>query len=142
MHELYDNGTFADAGSHALHGAVTYVAHDKNPRYIGLEQARIAVQRPGWRPFASVEQIRAGKNEAVGIAQNQIPEPGGARQRAYKDEQTAGGKIFRFSGRRSLDGYAREVGVALDPNQMGARPELYVRRFLNLFNQVMRHGGC
>ncbi len=75
MHELDDDGAFADAGSDALHRTVADIPNNKNAGDVGFEQAGIAVERPrGWA-LAIAKQIRAGEDEAAFVAFDEIAEP-------------------------------------------------------------------
>jgi hypothetical protein len=44
MDKLYGDGTFSDARSDPLDGAVAHVSHGKNSGNVGFEKARIAVE--------------------------------------------------------------------------------------------------
>ena len=87
MHELDDDGAFADAGGHAFYRAVAHIADDKNAWDVGFEQARVAVEGPGSGPLAIAEKIWSGKNKTALVAFDQIAEPFGARLRADENEE-------------------------------------------------------
>src|SRR5262245_22229964 len=94
MHELDDNGAFADSGGDAFDGTVAHVADNKNSRDAGFEQTGIAAECPGGRLLAIVNQVRAGENKAAVVTLNDITEPFGARQGANKNEEAGGGQVF------------------------------------------------
>ena len=61
MHELDDDGAFANAGGHALYRAVAHIADDKNARDIRFEETGIAIERPGSGPLAIAKQVGAAR---------------------------------------------------------------------------------
>ena len=63
MNELNCDGSFSDAGSHALHGTMPDIANGKYARNICFQQKGIAVLRPALRTLTSLHDIGAGKNE-------------------------------------------------------------------------------
>src|SRR5580704_1879024 len=94
MHELNDDGAFADAGSDAFYRAVADIADHKDSRDVGFEQAGIALESPGSGALAIAKQVWAGEDEAALVASDETAEPFGARLRANEDEQAGGGKLF------------------------------------------------
>src|SRR5712692_6341372 len=87
VHELHDDGAFANTGSHALHGTVAHVTDDKNSGHVGFQQSGVAIERPRRRSFSVAEKVWTGKNEAAFVALNQTAHPFRARLRADKNEQ-------------------------------------------------------
>src|SRR6266436_1379560 len=139
VHELHDHGTFADTGGNPLDGAVPDIAYDKNSRHIRFEQPRIAIQCPGPRPLPRVQQVRSGKNEAALVALDGFSQPFRPRLRSNEYEKAAGRELLFFTGGRALHGNSREPRFSLHLDHARPRPYFDVRRFLNLFNQVVRH---
>ena len=88
MHELNDDGAFADAGCDSLYGAVADIADDKDARDVGFQQAWIAVESPGCGTLAIAKEVRAGKDKAPLVTFDKVAEPGGAGLRANEDEKT------------------------------------------------------
>src|SRR5260370_37667785 len=68
VHELNDDGAFADAGSDALHRAMPHIAYDKNSRHVGLQQTRIAIVQPGQWPLHVAMNVRTDNSEAALVA--------------------------------------------------------------------------
>src|SRR5437763_232917 len=141
VHELNDDSAFADARGDALDRAVAHVTHDKNSGNARFKQARIAAERPGRKLLAIVNQVAAGEDEAAIVALDGIAEPFGARQRANKDEEAAGRELFGFAGRRAKNGDAGKAGGTMHGGDASLRPNIDVGRFLDLLDQVVRHGA-
>lgn len=75
MDKLNRDGALANSGSHTLDGPVPDIAHREDAGKIGFEQARVAIERPSFRPFPSGKQIVAGQNEPARIALDRPIEP-------------------------------------------------------------------
>ena len=65
MNELHSHRALAHAGGYALHRTVADISHGKQAGNIGLQQKRIAVERPPLGPLSIAYQIRAGQDKAV-----------------------------------------------------------------------------
>src|ERR1700675_1248079 len=94
MHELNDDGAFADAGSDAFYRAVADIADHKDAWDVGFEQAGIGVRGPGTGGLAAAKGVWAGEDEAALVAFDKIAKPIGAGLRANEDEEAGGGKLF------------------------------------------------
>ena len=53
MDELHRHRSFANAGSHALDGSVTHIAHRKDAWHICFQKERISLERPALGPLSS-----------------------------------------------------------------------------------------
>src|SRR5215469_2153162 len=87
MHELNGDGTFADTGGHAFHGAIANIAHGKNAGHAGFEEKRIPVQEPAGRWFAAPHRVGSGKHESARIPLDEPIEPLRAWLCSDEDEQ-------------------------------------------------------
>ena len=72
MDELHGHRSFADSGSHAFHRTVPHIAHGKKAGNIGLQQERIAVERPALGALAVPYQVGAGEDESALVALDDI----------------------------------------------------------------------
>src|SRR5580692_1577137 len=134
VHELDDDGAFADPGSYALYGAVAHVADDKDARNIGFEQPRIAVERPGSGAFAIAQKVGPGEDEAALIALDQVAEPFGARLRTNKYEEAGSGKLVSRSGALAEHGDASKPCFSTNFDDRRLGPDFDLWGFLNLLD--------
>src|SRR5690242_19863557 len=141
VHELDDDGAFAYSGGDAFGGAMAHVANNKNSGHVGFEKAGIAGERPGGGLLAIVNQVGARKDEAAVVALDDITEPFGAGKRTDEDEKATGGQRFGFAGRRALDRDAGEARVTVHRRDAGLRPDFNLGCFLDLLDQIVRHGA-
>src|SRR5690242_10339280 len=141
VHELDDDGAFAHARGDAFDGAMAHVANNKNSGDAGFKQGGIARKRPCFRPFAIADEIWAGENEAAVVALNDGAEPCSAGLSADKNEKTAGRQFLGFAGRRALDGDAGEARITMHRGDAGLGPDFDLGRFLDLLDQIVRHGA-
>src|SRR5277367_3026705 len=145
MHELDNDGAFANAGGDAFYGAVAHIADDKDAGDIGFEQARITIERPRRGPLAVAHQVRTVENESALVAFDNVAEPLGAGLCADENEEARSRELLARAARLALHGYSGEVRISLDFDDAGLCPELDVGSFFDLFNEVVRHGageGC
>src|SRR4029077_11800575 len=94
MHELDDDGAFADAGCDALYGAVADIADNKDARDVGFQQDRVAVKRPGSGSLAIAKEVRAREDKAALVAFDEVAEPFGAWLRTDENEEAGSGKLL------------------------------------------------
>src|SRR5215469_6247830 len=68
VHELDGNGALADARGYSFDRPMPNVAYRKHTGNAGLQQERIALQRPAIGRFSLAHHIGPGQNEAVFIS--------------------------------------------------------------------------
>src|SRR6516225_1582123 len=141
MHELDDDGALAQARGHAFDRAAAHVADYKNTGNACFEQTRITAEGPRGGFLAIANEVGAGENEAAAIALNDVAEPFGARQRAHEDEEARCGQLFGIARGRAENGDAGEATFPVDADDAGLRPDFDVGCFLDLLDQVVRHGA-
>src|SRR5580704_13280719 len=141
MHELDDDGAFADAGCNALHRTMTDVADDENARDIRFEQAGIALKRPGSGALAIAKEVGAREDETALVAFDQVAQPLSARLCPDENEEARSGKFLARAARLALHGDACEAGFALDFDDAGLSPDFDIGSFLDLFDKVVRHSA-
>src|SRR5690242_16392583 len=90
VYKLDGYGAFAHSGSNALDRAMADVANREDARNIGFEHARLASERPAFRPFPLGKQIPSGENEPALVALDEGIQPSSAWLGADKDEQRGG----------------------------------------------------
>ena len=72
MDELHRHRSFAHSGSHALHRTMAHIAHGKNAGNIGLQQERIALERPALGALPVPYEVGTGQDETAFVALDQI----------------------------------------------------------------------
>src|SRR5580704_12305009 len=120
---------------------MTHVADDEDSRHAGFEKTGVAIERPGIWSLPITQQIRARQNETSLIALDQVAQPFGTRLRANKNEQAAGREFLRLADRTSTNGDGVKTGVSVHLGNDGLWPNIDVGGFLNLLDQVVRHGA-
>ena len=141
MDELHSHGTFPNARSYALNGAMSDVSNGKNSGNVRLQQEGIALESPSFWPLAVPEQIGAGADESTFIAFDYVAQPVCARQRADKDEQRLGRDGLALARLAVTDHDAREAGLATGLHNLAVRAYHDVGLFLDLVDEVLRHAG-
>src|SRR5208282_2291348 len=136
MHELDDDGAFADAGGDAFYRAVANIADDKDAWDIGFQQAGIAVESPRCRPLAVAHQVRPGEDEAALVAIDNVAEPLGTRLCADENKKTRGWELLACTAWLALHGDSCEARISLHFDDAGLRPKFDVRGFFNLLDEV------
>ena len=76
--ELHGDAALADGAGDEIDGAGAHIANDKDPGHAALQQERVAVNVPALGPFAAVEQLRPGEDEALSVELHGALEPLGA----------------------------------------------------------------
>src|SRR5579864_1291122 len=141
MHELDDDGTFADARGNTLYRTVADIADHKDARDVRFEQAGIAVESPGSGALAVVEEVRTGEDKAALVALDKIAKPLSAGLRADENEETRSRELFTCTAGLALHGYTGEAGIALDFDDAGLCPDFNAGRLFDLLNEVVGHGA-
>src|SRR6202040_4255157 len=85
MDELHRHRSLADSRSHPLHRTMPHITNGKETGDIGLEQKRIAVERPSLRPLPVMHKIRTSQNESAFVALHHTSQPIGSRQCSDED---------------------------------------------------------
>src|SRR5579872_266220 len=141
MHELDDDGTFADARGDSFYGAVADIADHKDARDVRFEQAGIAVESPGSGALAVVEEVRTGEDKAALVALDKVAKPLSAGLRADENEETRGRELFASAAGLALHGDAGKTGIAMDFNDASLCPDFNAGRLFDLFDEVVGHGA-
>src|SRR5215469_8239428 len=140
MDELHSNGAFSHPRGHPLHRAMAHIPDGEDSRNIGFEQEGIALERPPFRPLATMYQVRAGPDETTVVPFYHTTEPIRAWESPNKDKHRGGWNPLDFIRVRAQHRNLFQPLVAVDFSYAGACPNLDVGRLLNLINQIFRHG--
>src|SRR5215469_12938747 len=97
MDELHSNGAFSHPRGHPLHRAMPHIPDGEDSRNIGFEQKGIALERPPFRPLATMYQVRAGQDETTVVPFYHTTEPIGARESPNKDKHRGGWNPLDFT---------------------------------------------
>src|SRR5215471_4989174 len=139
MDELNGNRTFSHTGGNSLHRSMPDIADGKYARNVGLKQKWIALQRPFLWTLARLDQIRSGKNEAAVIALDRISHPVCAWQSSDEDKHRSGWHSLYLAGIRTENRDLLQMGIAMHLGDAGVTPDLDLRSFVDLIDQVLRH---
>src|ERR1700678_2040293 len=141
MDELNGDRSFTDAGSHPLYRAMPHIAHRKQSGKICFEQIRIPAERPSLRPLAILYQIRAGQDESMLVSLNDVSEPVGSRRSSDKNKHRTRRHAFGLVTVRTKKGDFLKMRFAVRFRDTGVCPYLNIGTFLDLVNEVLRHGA-
>ena len=86
MDELHGNRAFSDSRGYTLYGSVANVADSEQAGNVGLEEIRVALERPTLRKLAVTNKVGTGKEKAALVAFYHAREPIGSRHGADKYE--------------------------------------------------------
>lgn len=100
-----------------------------------------AVERPPVRCDAFGRKVRAGKNEAISVADHHVSEPVGQWSGTDEDEQPLSIDSVFFSGGSVTQCDSFEVVVTLGSDHLRARAHGDLRILFDLLNQVVGHRG-
>src|SRR5579859_7595046 len=104
MDKLHGDRAFANTRRYPLDRPEPDVAHHENSRYIGLQQAWLAIEGPAFRPPSVPHQFRTGQDEPSLITLNDAVEPTGPGYSTDKNKQGAGGNPLDLPAIAAHDG--------------------------------------
>src|ERR1044072_3935514 len=96
MHKRDRNRALAHPRGHALHGAVSNVAHDKDARHVCFKKSGLTIELPAVGPLAIAYEMRTGIDKATLITFDDVGKPVGVWRRADQDEQRVGRHLVYF----------------------------------------------
>src|SRR6185437_2942347 len=141
MDELDGYRPLANSGSHSLHGTVPHVAYSEKAGNICLKEIWVSIERPVLWTLPLTDEIGACQDESVIVAVDEIREPVSSRQCANKNEH--GSRRHALYpvriGAKKRDFFQMRISVGL--GHTGVRPNLDVWCFLDLVDQILRHGA-
>src|SRR5271165_2053072 len=140
MNKLDSHRALADSRGHALDGTVAHVADCKDTGNVRLQEKRIAVENPAFRPLPAQHHIEPSQNESALVAFDQARQPVRLGQSSDEDKHDASGHMLNLVGVGAEYGDSFEMFFAMNLGYAGVRPNLNIGRLFDLVDQVLRHG--
>src|SRR5256885_9910061 len=136
MDELHRHRSFTNTGGHPFYGTMAHIAHGKDAWNIGFEQEGIPVERPSPRALPVTHKVRTSQQETALVPLDNICEPIGPRQCSNENKHRARWHTLNLVGIRAKHRNLFQMCFAMRLGYAGMRPQLDIRRLLNLVDQV------
>src|SRR5579862_6326960 len=135
MDELHRHRSFTNTRSDAFYGTMTHIAYGEDAGNVGFEQEWISVERPSFRALPITYKVRTSQQETALVPLDDIRQPIRPRQRSNENKHSTRRHALNLVGIGTKHRDLFQMRLTMRFGHAGMRPELDVRRLLNLVYQ-------